>query len=348
MARTSVGLEVGTSAVRVAAVTRGRSRGTLEHLGALRLPLGAVSDGELVDAAAVTSAVKDVMKQAKPGNKRVRLGLVNQRTVAREVELPWLPKKEFQAALPLLAADMLPMPADECVLDFMAYEQRTDSSGQKTILGLLVAAPEEGVLELVDAVEAGGVEVCDVTLTPLSTLAAVADSLAPGPEAVIDVGHAMTSVTIHEAGQPRFVRILSRGGRDITAGLSEHLHISEADAEMWKCGLWSLWPQMSPQDRSLTETAMRTAVAELVSDIRTSVDFATTSEGHRTVRAYLVGGAASTLGLVEILSGVLRVPVTSVTGQFLRPAKSLSPHGRELAASTAATTALGLALGAAA
>ena len=33
MARMSVGLEVGTSAVRVAAISRGRAGGTLEHLG---------------------------------------------------------------------------------------------------------------------------------------------------------------------------------------------------------------------------------------------------------------------------------------------------------------------------
>jgi len=346
--RTSVGLEVGTSAVRVAAISRGRAGGTLEHLAAIALPPGAMSDGELVDGAVVTAAVKEAVRQAKPGNKRVRLGLVSQRTVAREVELPWVPKKEFRSALPLLAADMLPMPAEECVLDFMPYEQRGDSQGLKTILGLLVAAPEAGVLELVDAVEAGGLQVVDVTLTPLATLAAVGDSLAPGPEAVIDVGHAMTSVSIHEGGQPRFVRILSRGGRDITSGLAEHLQISEADAETWKCGLWQMWEQMSPADRALTETALRAAVAELVTDIRTSVDFYTTGDGHRTVRAYVVGGGASTLGLPQILSGVLRVPVTSVTGQFLNPAKALSVRGRELASSTSATSAVGLALGAAA
>ena len=94
--------------------------------------------------------------------------------------------------------------------------------------------------------------------------------------------------------------------------------------------------------------ALRAAVAELVTDIRTSVDFYTTGDGHRTVRAYVVGGGASTLGLPQILSGVLRVPVTSVTGQFLNPAKALSVRGRELASSTSATSAVGLALGAAA
>jgi type IV pilus assembly protein PilM len=348
VARNSVGLEVGTSAVRIASVGRSRTGAVLERLGRVPLPPGAMVDGELADSAVLTSAVKEVVKLAKPGNRQVRLGVVSQRTVAREVELPWVPKKEFATALPLLAADMLPMPAEDCVLDFMPYEERTEAGDQKILLGLLVAAPEAGVLSVIDAVEAGGLVVKDVTLTPLATLAAVGDALAPGPEAIIDIGHSMTTVTIHMAGPPRFMRVLSRGGRDITSGLAEHLSISEGDAELWKCGLPGLWETMSADDHVATESAVRTAVAELVSDIRTSVDFYRTADGQRVQQAYLVGGAGSTFGLPQILAGVLRVPVTMVTGEFLKPGRSSSVITRDLQRATALTPALGVALGAAA
>jgi type IV pilus assembly protein PilM len=344
----TVGLEVGTSAVRLAAVSRGRSGGVLQRLAEVPLPPATVVDGDLVDPAGLTAAVKALVRAARPGTRAVRIGLVSQRTVAREVDLPWVPKKEFDAALPLLAGDMLPMPAEDCVLDFLQYEDRTETDGHRCLRGLLVAAPQAAVLDMVDAVEAGGLEVHDVTLTPLSTLAAVADAMAAGPEAVIDVGHSMTSITVHEAGQPRFVRVLSRGGQDITTGLAEHLSIPETDAETWKRGLWQLWPGMSTDDRAATEAAMRAAVADLVTDIRTSLEFFAAGEGNRVMQAYLVGGAAATLGLVEILAGVLRVPVRAVSAQFLTPGRAIGEAGWALAASPAATSAVGLALGAAA
>ncbi len=347
MARSSVAVEVGSSAVRLAGVSRSRSGAVLQQLGQAPISPGVVVDGDVVDVAALSEAVRHLVKAGKPASKDVHLGLVSQRMVARQVDLPWVPAKEFKQALPLLAADCLPMPVQDCVLDFLAYEEVIEEDGARMIRGLLVAAGEEGIQETVDAVESGGLRVASVTLTPLATLGAVADPLAAAPEALLDVGYAMTSVTIQEHGQPRFVRILSRGGHDITASLADQLGISEQDAEQWKCGLPAMWATMSATDRAATEAAIRSAVADLVTDIRTSIDFYKTSEGMRIGRAYLVGGGGATLGLLPILASVLRVPVTAGSAHLVRPGKSLSPEGLALSATPAATAAVGLALGAA-
>ena len=347
MAKVTVGLEVGSSAVRMATVSRGRSGASLQQFGQVALTPGVVVDGEVVDSAALTEAIRHMLKSTKPASKDVHLGAVSQRMVARQVDLPWVPQKEFAKALPLLAADLLPMPVEDCVLDFLAYEEVLDDDGSRMLRGLLVAAGEDGVLTMVDAIEAAALRVVSVTLTPLATLGAVADSHAPGAEAVIDVGASMTSVTIQEHGQPHFVRILSRGGRDITAALAETLAISEDEAERWKVAVPSMWAAMNPADRSATENAVRAALTELVTDIRTSIDFYKTSENRRIERAYVVGGGRSTIGLVPILGTVLRVPVMAGTPHGVVPGKGLSAEQRMLAAAPAAAPAVSLALGAA-
>ncbi len=347
VAKVTVGLEVGSSAVRMATVSRSRSGATLQQFAQIMLSPGVVVDGEVVDATALTAAIRQMLKNIKPASKDVHLAAVSQRMVARQVDLPWVPQKEFRKALPLLAADLLPMPVEDCVLDFLAYEEVLDDDGSRMVRGLLVAAGEDGVLAMVDAIEAAGLRVVSVTLTPLATLAAVADAHAPGAEAIIDVGASMTSVTIQEHGQPHFVRILSRGGRDITSALAETLAISEDDAERWKVAVPSMWASMEPADRVATENAVRAALTELVTDIRTSIDFYRTSEGGRIERAYVVGGGGSTIGLVPILSTVLRVPVMLGAAHAVTPGKGLSPEQSAMAATPLATPAVSLALGAA-
>lgn len=349
VSKMAVGIEVGTSAVRLAVVNRTRSGPELLHLGRVPIPPGAVSDGEVVDTDAVSAAVKTALRTYKLGSRcRVRLGMVSARTLAREVELPWVPKKDFAGALPLLAADLLTMLAEDCVLDFLTFEEFTDVDGQRVIRGLLVAAPDSSVLTLIDAVEAGGAEVNDVTLTPLSTLAAVADGLAPGPEALVDIGLSATTLTIHEGGQPRFVRVINRGGADLTTSIAEQLNLSPDDAEVWKCGLAQMWPTMTAADQSATETVIRSALADLIQEIRTSIEFFASAQNRRIVRAYVVGGGASTMGLVPILAGVLRVPVNAVNAQIVRPHQGLSDLERDLASSPSLTSVVSLALGAAA
>jgi type IV pilus assembly protein PilM len=347
VARMTVGLEVGSSAVRLATVARGRSGATLQQFGQVALTPGVVVDGEVVDSAALTDAIRYLIKGTKPASKDVHLGAVSQRMVARQVDLPWVPQKEFAKALPLLAADLLPMPVEDCVLDFLAYEEVLDDDGSRMLRGLLVAAGEDGVLEMVDAIEATGLRVVSVTLTPLATLGAVADAHAPGAEAVIDVGAAMTSVTIQEHGQPHFVRILSRGGRDITTALAETLAISEDEAERWKVAVPGMWAKMTPADRSATENAVRAALTELITDIRTSIDFYKTSENRRIERAYVVGGGGSTIGLIPILANVLRVPVMPGAPHGVQAGKGLTTDQSLLAATPAAAPAVSLALGAA-
>ena len=241
----------------------------------------------------------------------------------------------------------VPMPGEDCLLDFLAYEEVLDDDGSRMLRGLLVAAGEDGVLEMVDAIEATGLRVVSVTLTPLATLGAVADAHAPGAEAVIDVGAAMTSVTIQEHGQPHFVRILSRGGRDITTALAETLAISEDEAERWKVAVPGMWATMTPADRSATENAVRAALTELITDIRTSIDFYKTSENRRIERAYVVGGGGSTIGLIPILANVLRVPVMPGAPHGVQAGKGLTTDQSLLAATPAAAPAVSLALGAA-
>ena len=57
MART-VGLDVGTNAVRAVEVNLGRSGPVVERVGQVALPYGAVAAGEVVDAPAVASALR--------------------------------------------------------------------------------------------------------------------------------------------------------------------------------------------------------------------------------------------------------------------------------------------------
>jgi len=98
-----VGLDIGTTAVRAAEVSVGGDSATLHRFGQVALPDGAVRDGEIVDGAAVSDAIRQLWKQVRFGSKQVVIGVANQRLVVRQVELPWLPEKELRKSLGFLS-----------------------------------------------------------------------------------------------------------------------------------------------------------------------------------------------------------------------------------------------------
>src|SRR3712207_2396343 len=168
--RTAIGLDIGTSVVRAVELSFGRHGITLERFGQLVLPPDAVDDGQVVDAEAVAKALRKLWSATKLSHKRVVLGVGNQRVIVRQLGRPWVQRSGLGASLPCQVQDLLPMPVDQAVLDFFPVEELTDSSGGRTLKGLLVAAARETVLANVRATELAGLSVQGVDLTPFAVL----------------------------------------------------------------------------------------------------------------------------------------------------------------------------------
>ncbi len=348
MAKMGVGLDIGSTGVRMAVVRAAKGRNSLSGFGHVAID-GEAGFAEGVDPEALERAVSALAKELGPPKAPVNVGVSGQGVVARQVDLPWVPANELRKALPMLASDLLPMPVENSVLDFLVAEEIVETDGTRSLRGLLVAANELAINETVEAVQAGGLAVERVDFSPLSALRAVCDPRVVEAEAVIDVGANSTCMVVHEGRNPTFVRVLSRGGADATRDLAEELGISEEEAERWKTTVASLWPRMSPDEQHRTKTLLDQASSQLIEEIRSSITFHRTNTGARVSRAYLVGGGAVQFGLTHQLHAALNVDIR--LGQPLQRLAAVDAKGLRTRADFSepvAATAVGLALGVAA
>ena len=308
--RTAIGLDIGTSVVRAVELSFGRNGITLERFGQLVLPPDAVDDGQVVDAEAVAKALRKLWSATKLSHKRVVLGVANQRVIVRQLELPWLQRSELAASLPFQVQDLLPMPLDQAVLDFFPVEELTDSSGARTLKGLLVAAARETVLANVRATELAGLSVQGVDLTPFAVLRSLGRQTGAEveTEALIDIGARVTNIVVHSGGVPRFVRILLVGGQDVTDAVAEQLKVPLAQAELLK-------QQVGGGFDEGLEEVLRTVAGtaqDFVTEIRGSLDYYAASNPTAPVERLVVTGGGSRLeGILDRLAAATRLPVTA-------------------------------------
>jgi type IV pilus assembly protein PilM len=242
VAKTRIGLDIGSTAVRAAEVTLGGTP-TLIKAAQVPVPPGAVENGEIRDPAAVAEAIK-VLWSSDGGNfkgRQVWMGVGNQRVVVREIALPWLPEKELRASLGFQVQDFIPMPVDEAVLDFDPLGE-FEQDGRKMLRMLLVAAQKVMVDAMVQAALDAKLEPVGIDLVPFALVRAVGTSDAgmdleeTGDEAIIDVGSHVTNIVVHARGTTRFVRILPSGGRDVTLAIARGLGVEDDVAERLKRG----------------------------------------------------------------------------------------------------------------
>ena len=303
-----IGLDIGTSAVRAAVVSRHRSGGNLSMFSQVPLPPGAVVDGEVRDAESVSAAIAQLWKRAKIRSKRVVVGVSNQRVVVRQVDLPFLEEKEFKSSLKFQVADQIPMPVEDAELDYEIIEDFHTDEGEHLMRVLLVAASTDMVDSFLSAVAQAGLEPVGVDLTPFAIARAVSaavrgDEGAPGAEAVVDVGAGVTNIVVHAGGEPRFVRILLVGGEDVTQSLASELEMAPEEAEALKLDL-------SGSGSGKADEVMRRRVQALVNEIQGSLDYYSSLEEALHIHSVIVtGGGSLTPGFMQQLQSVSRVEI---------------------------------------
>jgi type IV pilus assembly protein PilM len=240
VARTRIGVDVGSTAVRVAEVAAGDIPVIVR---AAQVPLrpGVVEAGEVRQPEAVAEALHELWSKSGVKSKQVHLGVGNQRVVVREVALPWLPEKELRDTLGFQVQEFIPMPADEAVLDFDPLGEM-DQGGRRMVRILLVAAHKPMVNALVEAALAAKLDPQGIDLSPFAVTRAVGtgdsglDLDSSGDEAIVDIGAQVTSICVHDRGVIRFVRMLPSGGRDITLAIASGLGVDDEVAERLKRG----------------------------------------------------------------------------------------------------------------
>ena len=304
MAKTRIGLDIGSTAARAVEVSFKGTPPSLVRAAQVAMPAKAVENGEIRDPAAVTETLRDLWRRGGFRGKEVFLGVANQRVVVREVALPWLPPKELEESLPYQVQEFIPIAVEDAVLDFDPLDE-FEHEGRRMVRVLLVAAQKAMVTSLVQTAQAARLEPVGLDLIPFALLRSVgATDGGPvlenqGEEAVVDVGADVTSICVHDGGVPRFVRILPSGGNDITLAVARALGVGEEDADRMKRG------EAIPEGPS-PEDAKRVAIGRttsFVDEIRSSLEFyAAQSPGSRVARITVTGGGSKLEGFMELLS----------------------------------------------
>jgi type IV pilus assembly protein PilM len=332
-ASTIVGLEIEPSAVHAASVT---VNGRIEVRSAAVAPLeaGIVRDGEVNDVEGLTEALRSLYREHKGLDKKVRIGVANQKIVVRVLELPPIDDpKELEAAVRFSAQDQIPMPLDSAVLDFQPLGIVETENGPRQRV-LIVAARRDMVERVLTACKAAGLKPEGIDLSAFAMIRALTrDTGAESPEPVLylSVG-GLTNLAVAEGTTCLFTRVVGGGLEAIAVELAERKALTLEHARGWlrHVGLVTPLDDIESDDQSEIVEEARTVLLDGVrrigGEVRNSLDFHHAQEGMslRVQRAVLTGAAAAVPGFDDALAAELGLPVES--GLVEGTPEGLDPH----------------------
>jgi type IV pilus assembly protein PilM len=306
--RQLVGLDIGSSAIKVAQLKESKGRYSLHKFGVKPLEPEVIVDGTVMDEGRVVSAIRELFEEVNVKNKHVAISISGHAVIVKKISLPPMPDEELEGQVKLAAEQYIPFDINEVNIDFHVLSSDASDDQQGDMSVILVAAKKDKINELTELVKAAGLVpmVMDVDAFAVENMHAINYPMAlDETTALVNLGASVMNVNIIRAGSSLFTRDIPLGGNRYTEAIQREVGLSFEEAE-----------ERKRKDRAgdsgglSLASVMDSVNAEVASEIARTVDYFKTSTPNAELSRVLVcGGVARAKGLIQQLGDRMQLPV---------------------------------------
>ncbi len=311
-----VGIDIGTSSIKVVQLRASRGVAVLETYGEIALgPYAQVAIGKTVKIPPekIAEALVDLIKEANVTAHQASVSIPFSSSLLTIVDLPKVDAESLKRIVPIEARKYIPVPVSDVVLDWFVVPEATeeasafdvvdDSKKAKKPKGqeVLLVAIHNDILRAYQTVSANsGLTVDFYEIEVFSAIRATIDH-GIAPLLMVDLGASTSKMYIVERGIVRLTHIVTAGGQHMTETLANTMSWEFEKAERVK------------RERGLIDSTaysrtenddIKTALLSTLTRIFSEVNRVLLSYGERSnknvARVILTGGGASLPGLVDV------------------------------------------------
>ena len=299
--RQLLGLDIGSSGIKLVQIKEAKGTYVLQKFGIKPLEPEVIVDGTVMDEARVIAAIKELLQDANVKLKKVAISISGHSVIVKKISLPPMPDDELEGQVKLAAEQYIPFDINEVNIDFHILNPMEQSEdGQPQMSVLLVAAKKDKINELTELVKGAGLEpiVMDVDAFAVENMYGV--NYAVNPEdtaALVNIGASVMNVNVVKGGTSVFTRDIPIGGNRYTEAVQREMGMSHDEAEAAKKG-----ERGGAVDGETIKNVIEGVNAEVASEIARTIDYFKTTTTEGTIdKILLCGGCALVTGLLQQL-----------------------------------------------
>src|SRR5947209_7659063 len=306
----ALGLDIGSSSVKLVQLKEAKRGFILEAFGVAPLPPEAIVDGALMNSTAIVEAIRQLVSQYKLKNREAAIGVSGHSVIIKKISMPKMTQEELEESIQWEAEQYIPFDVKDVNIDVQILTPADVDTGTGQMDVLLVAAKKDMINDYTSVVSEAG-------LTPV-----VVD---------VDAFAVQNSFEVNYDLPRNETVVLVNAGYDE----AEKLKVGGAAAQESD--------SVVPQE---VERVIQGVADQMAGEIQRSLDFytATAADSH-IARLYLSGGTAKIPALFKVIEQRVGVPV-----EILNPFKGVEIDNRRfdsnyvMDVAPSAAVAIGLAL----
>jgi len=315
-ARNLVGLDIGSSMLKLVELHRTESAWQMLRFGCEPLPLGSICDENLLDVEIVVDSLRKLFAKTGVLNKEVAISLSGHAVVIKRINLPPMSDLELAEAIVWEAEQYIPFDMNEVYLDYQRMDTPSMDAEEKEVM--LAAAKRDNLHGYAAAAQSAGLTPLLVDLDVFCIHNAYALNYEMPPDeihALFNLGAALTNCIVVQGRRPLFWRDIHVGGDQYDDAIGKELNLPPEQAEQIKMG--HPVPDIDP---ARAAPIIDEVSEDVISEIQKTFGFfraVTTDEP--IDRIVLSGGTSRVRGLRSRLQERLEVPV-----HFMNPLRNIT------------------------
>ena len=307
-ARSLVGLDIGSSAVKAIELKPSGKAYKVTAFGSEPVPPDSIVDGAIIDGAAVVEAIRRLFDSRNIKTKEVAASLSGNAVIVKKIALPAMTEAELAESIYWEAEQYIPFDIQDVNLDYQILDAGSAAAGKSTMDVLLVAAKKEKIADYTGVIGQAGraAVVVDVDAFALQNAYEVNYGFQPGAVVMLlNVGASATNINILQGDQSVFTRDIAIGGNAYTEAVQKELNLAFEQADQLKRGVpveGASFEDARPVLRAVTENVML--------EVQKTFDFfKATAASEKVDRIVISGGASRAEGFIEMLTERFEAPV---------------------------------------
>lgn len=295
--KSSVGLDIGSSLIKVVEIDHSKDAPVLTRYGVIKLPPEAIVEGEMMDQSLVVEGIQECMTKAGVNKRDVITAVSGRAVIVKKVVMDKMNPDDAKEAIFWEAEQHVPFDIDDVCLDFQVLKEDVGANQMEI---LLVAAKKEMVSTHANIVRDAGLDprIIDVDSFAIqNAIESTSDGEGGLVTGLINIGSDVTNINIIQDHIPYFTRDLSVGSNVFIEAIQRNLGVDFEQADAMLCG------ETEIEDLERSEGVIAEAAEEISMGIERSISFLKTAgDAEQIDEVILSGGGARIPGLKEILS----------------------------------------------
>jgi type IV pilus assembly protein PilM len=308
MPKNCIGLDIGSSSVKVVQIKETSKGLQLVNFGFEPLPAQTIVDGAIMNQSAVVEAIRTLRDNLGIKGREVATAISGHSVIIKKIKVPPMTPEELEEQIPWEAEHHIPFSKDDVEIDHQLVGN--DAAGGQMEL-LLVAAKKEVVADYSMVIREAKLVPMVMDVAAFTIQNAFEANYPMVPEeaiAVINIGATLSNINIIAGGTSAFTRDVTVGGNAFTEEIQKRLNVSQEEAEAWKIGsVGEVVSDVVPQE---VEAVIASVADGVAGKFQRSLDFYLASSSDATItKIYLCGGSAKVPALQKALESKARCAV---------------------------------------